>query len=117
MDHNILLQKLEKYGVNGLEHDWFASYLNNRKQFCKVNGVSSGRSDINCGVPQGSCLCPLLFLIYMNDLPFSLENAHVSMYADDTTISHSSKSLAALQHELNCDLSNLQDWLHGNKLS
>ena len=117
VDHNILLQKLAKYGVNGLEHDWFASYLNNRKQFCKVNGVSSSISDINCGVPQGSCLGPLLFLIYINDLPFSLEKAHVSMYADDTTISHSSMSFADLQHDLNCDLSNLQDWLHGNKLS
>ena len=117
VDHNILLQKLEKYGVNGLELDWFASYLNNRKQFCKVNGVSSGISDMNCGVPQGSCLGPLLFLIFIDDLPFSLEKAHVSMYADDTAISHSSKSLAALQHDLNCDLSNLQDWLYGNKLS
>ena len=117
VDHNILLQKLAKYGVNGLEHDWFASCLNNRKQFCKVNGVSSSISYINCGVPQGSCLDPPLFLIYINDLPFSLEKAHVSMYADDTTISHSSMSLADLQHDLNCDLSNLQDWLHGNKLS
>ena len=117
VDHNILLQKLAKYSVNGLEHDWFASYLNNRKQFCKVNGVSSSISDINCGVPQGSCLGPLLFLIYINDLPFSLEKAHVSMYADDTTISHSSMSLADLQHDLNWDISNLQDWLHGNNLS
>ena len=117
VDHNILLQKLTKYGVNGLENDWFASYLNSRKQFCKVYGVSSCISDMNRGVPQGSCLGPLFFLIYINDLPYSLEKAHVSMYADDTTISHSSLSLADLQHDLNCDLSNLQDWLHGNKLS
>ena len=117
VDDNILLQKLAEYGVNGLEHDWFASYLNNRKQFCKINGVSSNISDINCGVPQGSCLGPFLFLTYINDLPISLEKAHVSMYADVTTISHSSMSLADFQHDLNCDLSNLQDWLHGNKLS
>ena len=56
-------------------------------------------------------------MIYINDLPFSLEKAHVSMYADETTIWHSSMSLADLQHDLNCDLSNLQNWLHGNKLS
>ena len=117
VDHDILLKKLEKYGVSGLEYDWFTSYLNNRKQFCKVNGVSSDIKNINCGVPQGSCLGPLLFLIYINDLPFSLKKGHVSMYADDTTISYSSKNLDVLQHDLNCDLLNLQNWLHGNKLS
>ena len=60
---------------------------------------------------------PTFVPFYINDLPFSLKKAHVSMYADDTTISLSSKSLADLQHDLNCDLSNLQDWLHGNKHS
>ena len=70
-----------------------------------------------CGVPRGSCLGPLLFLIYINDLPSSLEKAHVSMYTDDTRIRHSYMSLADLQHDLNCNLSNLQDWLHGKKLS
>ena len=117
VDHKILLKKLKMYGVTGLEHDWFTSYLDNRKQFCRVDGTSSGVRGINCGVPQGSCLGPLLFLIYINDLPFSLQKCHVSMYADDTAIFLSSKSIDDLQNDLNLDLLNLQDWLHANKLS
>ena len=117
VDHKILLKKLKMYGVTGLEYDWFTSYLDNRKQFCRVDGTSSGVRGINCGVPQGSCLGPLLFLIYINDLPFSLQKCHVSMYADDTAISLSSKSIDDLQNDLNLDLLNLQDWLHASKLS
>ena len=62
-NHDILLKKPEKYGISGLELDWFTSYLQERKQFCKVNSISSCITDISCGVPQGSCLGPLLFLI------------------------------------------------------
>ena len=81
VDHEILLKKIKMYGVTGLEHDWLTSYLDNRKQFCRVDGTSSDVRGINCGVPHGSCLGPLLFLIYINDLPFSLQKSHVSMYA------------------------------------
>ena len=88
-----------------------------RMQFCRVNGVSSGLDDINCGVPQGSCLGPLLFLIYINDLPFSLQSSQVTMHADDTTLSHSSKNIVDLSENLNRDLCNLKQWLQGNKLS
>ena len=117
VDHEILLKKLKMYGVTGLEHDWFTSYLDNRKQFCRVDGTSSDVRGINCGAPQGSCLGPLLFLIYINDLTFSLQKSHVSMYADDTAISLSSKNIDDLQNDLNLDLLKLQDWLHANKLS
>ena len=67
VDHEILQKKLKMYGVTGLEHDWFTSYLDNRKKFCSVDGASSDVRGINCGVSQGSCLGPLLF----NDLPFT----------------------------------------------
>ena len=105
------------YGMTGLDHNWFTSYLDNRKQFCRVDGTSSDVKGINCGVPQGSCLGPLLFLIYINDLAFSLQKSHVSMYDDDTAISLSSKSIDDLQNDPSLDLLKLQDWLHANKLS
>ena len=115
--HEILLKKLAKYGIIGLENTWFTSYLENRKQFCRVNGVPSNVNNINCGVPQGSCLGPLLFLIYINDLPFSLQNSQVTMYADDTTISYSSNNIDDINDNLNRDLNCLKQWLQGNKLS
>ena len=110
-------QKLEKYGVIGLEHTWFSSYLKNRRQLCRVNGVASNMEEIKCGVPQGSCLGPLLFLIYINDLPFVLKNSEVTMYADDTSTSHPSKNIDELNKTLNSDLDSLKQWLEGNKLS
>ena len=74
VDHEILLKTLRMHGVTGLEHDWFTSYLDNRKPFCRVDDTSSDVKRINCGVPRGSCLGPLLFLIYVNDLPFPCKN-------------------------------------------
>ena len=72
---------------------------------------------MNCGVPQGSCLGPLLFLIYIIDLPCALQSTKMTMYADDTSISYSSKSLAEINEAVNSDLKKLQIWLGGNKLS
>ena len=82
-----------------------------------MNGVASNMGEINCGVPQGSCLGPLLFLIYINDLPFSLKNSEVTMYANDTSISYSSKNIDELNETLNSDLDALKQWLEGNRLS
>ena len=97
--------------------DWYISHLDNRKRFCRIDETSSDVKGINRGVTQGSCLGPILFLICINDLPFSLQNSHVSMYADDTAISLSSKNIDDLQNDLNLDLLSLHDWLHVNKLS
>ena len=117
VDHKILLDKMHHYGIDGLEHQWFSSYLHNRRQCCKVNGVTSDTAEINIGVPQGSCLGPLLFLLYINDLPFALRKAHATMYADDTAISYSSDKIEEIDAVVNAELACLEKWLQGNKLS
>ena len=86
-------------------------------QCCRINGVDSNINDINVGVPQGSCLGPLLFLVYINDLPCIVKNSKVSMYADDTSIYHSSKDIMQLNTALNEELRRFDRWLQGNKLS
>ena len=112
-----MLAKLNFYGLEGKELNWFKSYLENRRQYCKVNGKVSKTEVVNCGVPQGSCLGPLLFLVYINDLPNCLEKSNVSMYADDTCLYYSSDSADAMNHAINADLTALKGWLEGNKLS
>ncbi len=104
VDHNILCKKLEAYGVKQRDLSWSKSYLTNRKQFCRVNGVDSNIGDIEVGVPQGSCLVPLLFFIYINDLPLAIQNSNVSMYADDTSFCCQSDDLTRLTEAINSDL-------------
>ena len=85
--------------------------------YARFNGVSSRTEEIHCGVPQGSCLGPLLFMVYINDLPFCLESCQVTIYADDTSISFTAKSVNDLNMTLNKELDSLRKWLQGNKLS
>ena len=118
VDHNILLQKLNHYGVQEqLDLKWFESYLSNRKQFTRIDGVDSSIQKINIGVPQGSCLGPLLFLVYINDLSYSVKYAKVSIYAAYTSLALQSENISQLTAALNDDLRNLHLWLKGKKVS
>ena len=116
VDHDILLSKLTFYGVNiGTTHDWFKSYLNNRMQKCSVNGTLSSVKILTCGIPQGTLLGPLLFLLYINDLPNCLVNSEPLMYADDTHLTYASNNIEDIECTLNRDLANT--WLKANKLT
>ena len=84
---------------------------------CSVNGVLSCSKTVACGVPQGSILSPLLFLIYINDLPRSLEFSSARMFADDTTLTASGESVLDAEVAINHDLANIKQWLSANKLS
>ena len=100
VNHEILLSKLEHYGIRGILLIWFKSYLSNRKQAVKIGKYISNFKTITCGVPQGSVLGPLLFLIYVNDIHVSSPQIKFYLFADDTCIFHSSKQLSSLEKEL-----------------
>ena len=117
INHNLLIKKLDLYGLQKPALNLLGSYLENRFQMCTVNGVLSKKNLVTCGIPQGSILGPLLFLIYINDLPTSLEHSSSRMFADDTTLTVSGKSLHDVEVAINHDLSNVNQWLCANKLS
>ena len=116
VNHKILLNKLEQYGLRGVANDLMKSYLTNRKQFISGNGFSSSLLGINIGVPQGSVLGPILFLIYINDLS-NCSNFATTLYADDSVLTLSHKNINCLQNILNCELTKINSWLKSNQLS
>ena len=121
VNHKILGEKLIHYGFRGLSHKLLVSFLENRKQFVSIKGFDSETCSIMCGVPQGSTLGPLLFLLYINDFRYSLKKTTSSHFADDTCIIYanqtSSNKIKTLETILNTELKCAVDWLKANRLS
>ena len=116
LDHKILLKKLNHYGICGDENKLFENYISNRQQYVEYNGNKSTLKDITTGVPQGSIMGPLLFLIYINDLPLVSDKFDMLMYADDTTL-YCNLSDNLNEAVINNELNKITDWLSSNKLS
>ena len=125
LDHDILLHKLQYYGITGTALDWFRSYLTERYQYVDYNGASSSMKLLTTGVPQGSILGPLLFIIYMNDIHTVSDNLNFILYADDTTFTsplcsftyggyHDINRVSTL---INSEITKISEWLSVNKLS
>lgn len=117
VNHDILIDKLYSIGVRGIGLNWFISYLQNRKQLVKFGDTESNTLNIKSGVPQGSILGPLLFIIYINDFCKLNLNGKIITYADDTVILYSYSTYEILQNVINEDLLTIKDWFHANKLS
>ena len=117
VNHSILTDKLSHYGIRGIANNWFKSYLNNRRQFVSINGTDSEPITVIHGVPQGSVLGPLLFLVYINDLNYAIKFSSVYHFADDTNLLNISDSIKRTQKQVNLDLKSLYKWLLANKIS
>ena len=123
IDHDILLEKLEKYGIRGIAKDWYKSYLTNRQMRVKCCVSSTGKCEhsnylpLTYGAPQGSCLGPLIFLIFTNDLNKQIENCNTILFANDTTLYKTPRSLNYLKWCLEDDMTRLSDWFRANKFS
>ena len=116
VDYKILLDKLNYYGLRGIDNQWFSSYLTNRTQTTEINSFISDKEVVSCGVPQGSVWGPLLFLpclLYVNDIQYCSRKHNFFLFAD---VLYSHENLKTLELIVNIELNNLFDWLTANKL-
>ena len=116
VNYDILLTKLRQYGIVGSTYLWFKSYLFNRQQRVSFQGHLSEWGVVSVGVPQGSILGPLLFSIYVNNLPTVVRHSQLNMFADDTELHLSGRDLSSVQQDFQCDLDAIQAWLCVNRL-
>ena len=117
VEHTILIKKLEHYGIRGIALEWLKSYLGNREQFVTINGKNSTKKSLKFGVPQGSILGPLLFIIYINDIPLISKLAKFIMYADDANIIISGKNIDEINEKLINLSTGLLNWVDTNGLA
>ena len=117
LDRNILLKKLSYYGISGKEWDWFHSYLSNRRQITVYDGCSSNMKRVDFGVPQGGSISPVLFLLYVNDMPNTSLNCESLLYADDTSLYFDSQNIDELFNLGNRSLTQYKIWFDANKLT
>ena len=117
VDHSILLSKLQHYGIRGTALQWFRSYLSDRKQCVTIDGHESGLASIKCGVPQGSILGPVLFLLYTNDLCYVSKILQCVMFADDTNMFLTGKSIDVIEKQFSSELVVINEWFMANRLS
>ena len=117
VDHDILLSKLEHYGIKVITNKWFETHLKDRQQFVSINGYNSECASMPIGVPQVSVLGPLLFLLYINDLNLAIKHCKVYHFADNTNLLYTNNYIKKLNKLLNKDLKNLTNWLNAIKIS
>ena len=118
VDHNILLKKLEIYGISDTHLQWFRNYLSNRKQYIQFDGwQKTNYKTVKCGVPQWSILRPLLFLLYINNIQFTSDLLDPIMFADDTNLFYSKKDINTAFLKVNTELQKTNEWFISKKLS
>ena len=117
VEHEILLAKVEHYGIHDMANNWFKSYLFDKKKFVSINGHVSNQTSVKHGVPQVSLLGPLLFLVYINDLNHAIKFCKIHHFAEDKNLFHFSKPVNKLNKYINLDMKNLTDRINGNKIS
>lgn len=116
LDHDIIISKLSCYGIRGMALDWFKNYLSDRNQYVSNSNFKSSLKHITTGVPQGSILGPLLFILYINDLPNCSSLCSFTLYADDTSLIYSGIDINSIISDINTDMPNIINWFTCNKL-